>query len=225
MYNKKMKMRKIITILLLSAAFVFPIMAQTVERTVTMDENYRIIDWNIISETNNAIPQYMEFEIPLNPGGYPGNWTDFELKIYFVTNSTQEWTTNNLMYYYQTMGDPWDGNNTNYGDTNCNVYFVDEYNSQPRQWILYTNITSGIDINSIASQFKNVDTWLDSVIVYPSHEGCYVDWATWQTYTNTHNLRASYNRYDSVGPETNAAGGLRWQPLRINWIMQRKSEN
>ena len=174
--------------------------------------------------------KYMEIVIDLNPAGYPGNWTDYEIKIFNVTNTAEEWSNANMVYYYQTMGDPWD-NASAYGDTNARAYFVDDHDAWPAEtrgilkWSLYTNETAGVDVLSISGQLVSEDSVLDSVTHCPSHEGCQVDWTTWQWYTNRHNLRGSFIRYDPIGPETNSLGTGRWQPIKhIYWEPKRMNE-
>jgi len=170
---------------------------------------------------------YIFFEIPLNPGGFPGNWTDFEIKIEEVTNTTTEW---NMVYYWQSMGDPWDGNNTTWGDTNARCYFIDSHQASAplsldiRKQQLYTNLTAGVDSTSLYSRLNHVDSRIETVLFYPSHDGCYTDWTTWQWYTNAHNLRASWVRYDALGPETNSVGNQVWHPIKIDWVPKRQGE-
>ena len=175
-------------------------------------------------------PAYCYAEIPLNPGSYPGNWTDYEIKIFEVTNTLEVWADTNMVYYYQTMGDPWDGNNTTYGDTNARAYFVDDHDAWPSEargilkWSIYTNETTGIDVLSIADQLVSTASIVDSVIHSLSHGGCQVAWTNWQWYTNRHNLRASYIRYDAIGPQTNSLGVGRWQPAILHWTFDRMNE-
>jgi len=178
----------------------------------------------------NALEYYIRIEIPLNPGGYPGTWTDYELKILFVTNSVESWPLNTLVYYYQTMGDPWDGvdnHQETLGDRDARVYYVDDYNaSDVRKWMLYQNVTEGvIDIQSLALQFISLNTVVETVLHFPSHDGCSVPWETWQWKQNEHNLRAVFVRYNSLGPEMNHNSTLqKWNPVTIDWVPKRKSE-
>ena len=185
-------------------------------------------DGNTINATQTDM--YMFFEIPLNPGGFPGYWTDFELKIEAVDRTTPD--AQNLVYYWQSMGDPWDGNNTDYGDTDARCYFIDSHQEapprslNPRKWQLYTNTTPGVvDASSMYAQYNHPDSTVQVIQFYPSREGCYVDWTTWQAYTNSHNLRASWIRYDPVGPETNSIGGQVWHPVDIQWKPARLNES
>jgi len=177
-----------------------------------------------IGGTNNA--KYMVFEIPLDTAGLYGA-TDFEIKIEEVTNTTTEW---NMVYYWQSMGDPWDGNNTTWGDTNARCYFIDSHQASAplsldiRKQQLYTNLTAGVDSTSLYSRLNHVDSRIETVLFYPSHDGCYTDWTTWQWYTNAHNLRASWVRYDALGPETNSVGNQVWHPIKIDWVPKRQGE-
>ena len=193
------------------------------------DHSSVMISSNGIYYNNSKIApaDYMEIEIPLNPAGSPGNWTDFELKIFDVEDSRDEFNDDHLVYYYQTMGDPWDGNNKSFGDTNALVYFIDDHNAFPTEdrgilkWSCYTDPTPGIvDSTSIADQLVDPDSVIDNVIIEPSHQ-CFINYRTWQSITNNH-LRASFVRYDALGAETNSAGLQRWHPVRINWILNRK---
>jgi hypothetical protein len=174
-------------------------------------------------------PRFPYLKIELNPGGSPGNWTDFEVKIFNVTNSVQVWDNSVLVYHYQTMGDPWD-NPGSYGDTNAQVYFVDDYDAFPTEtrgilkWSIYTNETAGIDVLSISDQLQSTDSVIDYAYIWPS-TNCVIDWSTWQSFTNAQNLRASFVRFDSVGPEMNAASTKqRWNAVEIQWAYERKSE-
>lgn len=175
-------------------------------------------------------PGYMEIVIPLNPAGSDvytlteHKWTDFEFKISFVTNSTQPF---NMVYYWQSQGDPWDGNNSEYGDTDARCYFIDDHKTgDVREWSIYRDETPGVtNTMSLAAQCISPNSLIDTVILYPSHESCGIDWTTWQWYTNACNLRASWIRYDELGPELNAAGAERWQPIEIRWVNKRQTED
>jgi hypothetical protein len=193
----------------------------TIERTIE--------DPFIEGVYTNLVEYFMRIEIPLNPGGYPGTWSDFELKISFVTNSVEDF---HMVYYYQTMGDPWDDPYTNaagqsFGDTDSRVYYTDDYNVvDVRQWLLYEDTLSGVvGTESLTSRLINPLSVIDTVIVFPSHNGCGIPWETWQWYQNAQNLRASYVRYDGTDPELNATKSLqRWHPVTIDWVPVRKSE-
>jgi hypothetical protein len=172
--------------------------------------------------------QYMCFTIPLNPGGSDlykmsgHKWTNFEIKISMVTNSLQPFTQK---YFWQSQGDPWDNPQPQYGDIDARCYFIDDHKTgDVRLWSLYTNLTSGVDTMSLEDQCLSTNSLIDTVIFYPSHDGCPVDWTTWQTYKNSHNLRASWLRYDNLGPEINENGKERWQPIEPTWVPQRKNE-
>jgi len=206
--------------------------AYTNTYSVRLDDTFTIerSDGFVEGSYTNALVYNMRIEIPLNPGGYPGTWTDYEFKILFVTNSVEVWTTNTLVYYYQTMGDPWDGTDNYqeiFGDRDARVYYVDDYNaSDVRKWMLYQNVTEGvIDIQSLALQFISSNTVVETVLHFPSHDGCSVPWETWQWKQNEHNLRAVFVRYNSLGPEMNHDGTLqKWNPVAIDWVPKRKSE-
>jgi len=172
--------------------------------------------------------KYIYFTIPLNPGGSDvytlsgHKWTDFEIKISKVSNSDEAF---NMVYYWQSQGDPWDGNDSEYGDRDARCYFIDDHTTRDvRLWSIYSNLTPGIDVMSLSTQCVSSNSLIDTVIFYPSREGCALDWTTWQSYTNACNLRASWIRYDELGPELNAAGTQRWQPIEIQWSEKRKNE-
>jgi len=173
-------------------------------------------------------PTYCYVDIPLNPGGYPGNWTDYEIKIVSAPNTATEWSNANMVYWYQTMGDPWDAPTT-WGDTNASGYFVDDHDAWVGEdrglikWSIYTNATAGVDVLSIAGQLVSSNSVVETVRHSLSHN-CIVDWLTWQSSTNQHNLRASFVRYDALGPQTNEVGGEVWQPLTLHWTHERMSE-
>ena len=173
-------------------------------------------------------PTYCYVDIPLNPGGYPGNWTDYEIKIVSATSTATEWSDANMVYWYQTMGDPWDAPTT-WGDTNASGYFVDDHDAWVGEdrglikWSIYTNATAGVDVLSIAGQLVSSNSVVETVRHSLSHN-CIVDWLTWQSSTNQHNLRASFVRYDALGPQTNEVGGEVWQPLTLHWTHERMSE-
>lgn len=179
---------------------------------------------NLVEEADE---KYMCFTIPLNPAGSDvytltgHKWTDFEIKISYVTNSTQPF---NMVYYWQSQGNPFDGNNAEFGDTNARCYFIDDHKKGDiRQWSIYTNET--VDVMSLLTQCESTNSLIDTVILYPSQDGCKLDWTTWQWYTNACNLRASWIRYDELGPELNAAGAQRWQPIEIRWVNKRQTED
>ena len=196
-----------------------------------VDESELKLLYNIADWADPEYPMYMRLVVNMADVWFQG--TDCEIKIFNVTNTTEEWSDANMVYYWQSQGDPWEGNNRDFGDTNCRAYFVDDLNAFPLEsrgilkQSLYTNQSSLVDVNSIYSQLNragHADARLGKLMVFPSHEGCLVDWTTWQMYTNSHNLRASYILYDSVGPNTNAVGGQRWQALPIDWIRKRQNE-
>jgi hypothetical protein len=173
--------------------------------------------------------KYMCFVVPLNPGGYPGNWTDFEIKIEEITNTVP--APFNLVYLWNSMGDPWDDPDPNYGDTNARCYFTEDYQMEApllldaRKWQLHTNPTPAvIDVTSIASRFNHIDSMVQTILFYPSHNGCLMEWTDWQWYTNAHNLRASWSRFSLSNSEKNGLGTQIWHPIRIDWCPKRMNE-
>jgi hypothetical protein len=183
----------------------------TTTYTMTTGESY-----------SDSLVMYMRFDVPLNPAGVAGNWTDYEIKIFAVTNWTQEWTNSAMVYWYDSESKT--NVNLGYGDTNANAYFTDDYDPHPLEdrgrvkWNLHTNLIS------IASQLVNANSVVENVLHYPSHLGCQVPWTNWMWYANSHNLRASFMRKDATGSDTNTLGDVKWHPLSDDWIPKRKNE-
>jgi len=202
-------------------------------RTVPVSNNNQISAMSSGSSMENPSSggnntTYMRFTIPLDTTGLYGS-RDFEIKIEETTDTNTD--AFNMVYYWQSMGDPWDGNNLTYGDTDARCYFIDSHQASAplsleiRKHQLYTNLTVSVtDSSSMSDRANHADSVYETVLFYPSHDGCHNDWTTWQLYANSDNLRASWIRYDDIGPETNSVGDAVWHPIEIEWITERRNE-
>jgi hypothetical protein len=184
----------------------------TVDKTKLTEET---IEW-----IETVGPEYIEIEIPLNPGGLPGLWTDFEVKIFQVNNSDTPFAETNMVYYHQT----WTNEYVNtIGDSDARVYYIDDHKTWGEG--MYMRWTLAVTNSSIYEQRISTNTVIESALLSVSKEGCAIDWMTWQSYTNRHNLRAAYIRYDAIGPEMNLSGTQqRWNIATINWVIKRINE-
>lgn len=189
-----------------------------------VDTKINITSNSLFEELNKKVNtdavMWMRIEIPLNPGGYPGNWTDYELKISMVDDSNEPY---NMVYYYQSMGDPWENPPEGWGDKTARVYYIDDHKEGDiRQWQLYTPSNPTPEgTYSIAGTLNNpLLSQVESVIHFPSRVG----FLEWQSYTNAGKLRATYTRFDGDTTETNRSGRQRWHPVNIDWVPERMSE-
>ncbi len=171
-----------------------------------------------------AVDLWPRIEIPLNPAGSPGNWTDYEIKIYSVTNSAQDIGTGvvNVVYFHSTAATNYDAE---VGDSDPRAYYVDDSNAHTGDYRGILRWTLATNFAAIAGQFVTTNTVLDTVLHFPSRAGCVVPWTGWMRWTNAPRLRASFLRLDDLGAETNAFGYQRWHPVAIDWVPGRPSED
>lgn len=129
------------------------------------------------------------------------NWTDFALKC-----ANDNWSSGNSLYYYLSYVDA--ASQPTAEETNCWVYYTDDYSDNPRVWLRK-------DVNgSIAAQLLDVHSAVGTVYVMPSlstlpHGKEYMVW--------------SWARHDALGYEMNYDGTkIRWQPIQPEyWTTQR----
>lgn len=162
-------------------------------------------------------------------GGIPQKWTDYELKVVEVDDSSYAWTNDSIRYFFSTMGvaggEPFDADT--YGDVDAEVYVVD---SSPRilnggfdatfnpraevEWGRYKN--TGPGTQTLTNVLKRADEVIGEVIHYavsPTFQS-----GDWMARTNHNILRASYLRYDQIGPEMNTDNTTeKWRPVDIVW--------